>query len=150
DWLNGSALAIVVLLPATAWSLVCRGEPFRNLGFDEALTNNAHLTSTDTGFVSGNGLAVDLLPGWSVIQNGTVVTNVFFNEVPLDADYVALYDSNGNQRTADFPYVTQGKFALSATFSHSEPFELVQTGDIPEGARYLALFYGVNAFEVRL
>jgi hypothetical protein len=117
------------------------GAPFQNLGFDEANTNtsvfsNYPLSSGITPTLYGGGPAQDLLTGWQLFQNGTLLANLGYD---LRADEIA---PSLLSRDA-FPSV-QGKYALRLWLSDS----IAQRGDIPADASLITFQAGGLPFFV--
>src|SRR6516225_5880440 len=104
---------------------------FQNLDFDGALTNKANLVASPAGYSWGNGSASDLLPAWILTHGGEIVSNMTFNYLAPDVDSNALYDLNGTEETLHFPYPPDGCFALYLGFTHSQSYELTQSGELP-------------------
>jgi hypothetical protein len=139
--------------------------PFQNLDFDGALTNRANLEVSPPGwgtspsepglvwisYAFGLGSTSDLLPGWTLTHGGDLVTNMTFNLVPADVDYAVLYDVFGTGRRV-VPYPPEGGsgFALSLGFTHSQPYELTQSGELPGDVRFLSYDVVQDYFEVRV
>jgi hypothetical protein len=121
---------------------------FRNLEFDEASTNNVHFDvwTGDCGY--GHGFAADLLPGWTLLRDSEIITNVWFNTEPLDADYAAIFDQCV---VGSFPLNPQGKYALSYSFRHAQfVAQLTQIGQIPPNARYLSYIWALNPAQLNI
>ena len=135
---------------ASLWLFVqaAPGAPFRNLDFEEANTNT--LRSLPDAPTTWNGLPAlygpgeDLIPGWQFAEGttGTPSTSpVGFDYYPLRADfgYVTLVDHN-------YPLTTPvGRYSLAIVPNFvgagrpiSDPYSLVQVGDVPSDANSIS------------
>jgi hypothetical protein len=75
-----------------------------------------------------------------------------FNLVPGDGDYAVLYDVFGTEMGPRFPYPPEGNsgFALTLGFTHSQSYELTQSGELPTNTSFLSYRVAGDHFEVRL
>jgi hypothetical protein len=138
------SMKALVLLLFTRIMLVSLAGSFQNLDFDEASTNNANLFASPAGYSWGNGSASDLLPGWTLTHGGDLVTNLTFNIVPPDGDAATLYN------IAKFGCPPPAGFALLLGFTHSQSYELTQSGELPTNAMFLSYSVVGNYLEVRI
>ena len=98
------------LFLAVALSGDAFAQPFQNLGFEEANTDNLALTTSPDG-PSGSGPISDLLPFWQLFQGRTPVTALNLNVTPVAGPYVYLsLVTSGN---VQFGGVVEGRCALA-------------------------------------
>jgi hypothetical protein len=98
--------------------LSAQAAAFQNLNFDEARTNNLPIYDgqSDEGF----GSPEELFPGWQVYQGNSIITNIFYNTVPLGQSSARIVSA---ARDPDF---TEGKY--------SADFDNTMRGTVPNGA----------------
>ncbi len=127
------SLCLLLLL---AFGIVAaQGAPFRNLGFDEANTNNP-VAIIDLGWFWGT--PEDLLPGWEIAQKVVGV-----NAKPAGLDFISLYEPGV---IADLP--VEGRFSVGLLPPPGTSYTLSQSGDVPDGAR--AIHFLSSGVHVRL
>jgi hypothetical protein len=111
-------------------------EPFPNLDFERANTNNI---SYANGI--GSGLVADLLPGWQLLFNGIPQTSVQFDPNPQGLGS-GSYDAPSLVVIANPPppfyEVYGGIFWLEINARPSETFSLITRGDVPVWATRMA------------
>ena len=107
-----------------------------NLGFDEANTNNASFNAGGT-FPRGVGPITDLLPGWTIIHNGTPLTSLLINGFSSGVGEYATLLTPG--ATPAIGFEIEGPYALRLAGNYT----LLQEGDVPEGAQLIGYsFFG--------
>jgi hypothetical protein len=110
---------------------------FRNLGFDEANTNNV----TVGGYPDlGTGSVADLLPGWQLYFGDQQLsqTEFMFGD-PFDLSLVAVFGRS--LRDFYIPFELDGSYALyyQGYYPHTETFRLEQQGEVPVASPYLTI-----------
>ena len=135
------ALAIA-LLPSLSG-----GAPFRNLGFDEVNTNAVDFNA---GPVSGQGSTGELLPGWQLYHGDTPVTMMGFNFLPTTGDLATVFNHDPQSPWRAYPPI-DGRYGLCLQeVAGSEAYTLIQTGEIPEGTRFLSYFFIQNPMSLSI
>ncbi|MDA1276326.1 MAG: PEP-CTERM sorting domain-containing protein [Verrucomicrobia bacterium] len=125
---------LIAALLAVSAAASTKGGPLRNLGFEEAITNNVQFFTNFLGDVHGVGPITDLVPGWQVFQGTNAVTSIWFNgPVGGNGDIIVTLNDEGLR---GFPGVREGKFDLFVGGT-LRPLTLRQTGEIPADAGYL-------------
>lgn len=123
---------------AVATALAVEAQPFQNLGFEEANTNNTIFSETIRAdglgtVVFGIGPTEDLLPGWQLFKGSELVTSIGVNS------HSAFAGLPVNLNTPS----SEGAYELDFRFnSEDAPWSLVQRGDVPGNARYLSFKTG--------
>jgi hypothetical protein len=134
---------VAVLFGMTA----CRAEPFKNLDFELAQTNNV-VPFPEFAFPNGQGLLSDLLPGWSLSIGGTESSAFFLNGLALDGggasilsrEALGYYQSSLPELGSTlFPWGIEGKYGFADSIGAQSPMILSQTGDVPANARFIVL-----------
>lgn len=123
------------------------GAPFRNLGFDEAKTNDlivAWPNQTGYGYVS------NLLYGWEATSpNGNYISMGLDLYPPIDGSLlgpVSFLASITHSRGKGWPFLPEGKYELVISGFTS----ITQTGHVPSDAKYLTYRYTLGYFDVKL
>jgi hypothetical protein len=112
--------------------------PFANLDFDSGNTNNVVIITP--GYPAGYGKTTDLLPGWTVTQNGVVQARASLNAVVIGfGDGIGIFSREGEGHSfVNFQNIITGKFVLYVT-TGSSPFVLSQVGDVPPDVSQLRI-----------
>src|SRR5262249_11018177 len=119
-----ATLVLFCLVPITL------ADPFINLDFDSARTNNV-LGDRNVPYLSGLGPTAELLPGWTLSYNGQSRSLMGFNVYAIGgvAEFT-LFSQEGDWR-APLPVgkIRTGKYVFYAQTLQSPAF-LTQVGDI--------------------
>lgn len=107
---------------------------FRNIGFDEANTNNIELVDSPYG-PKGSGPASDLLPGWELTCGSNSVVSLDINVVPVGGPHLSLFGTG-----APFGNFVEGSYSLALS-DPSGPCFLTQRADVPADTRILNFKY---------
>ncbi len=113
---------------------------FYNLDFDQANTN--HLIDPN-GFANEKiGTAMDLLPGWSLLVDGSPYTgSVFYKSLRIGQPNIEYFPTPGD-------YAHDYFFTYGADFSqpNQHAWSMYQVGTIPAGAWQLLTFGGATLY----
>lgn len=114
--------------------------PFRNLGFEDAMTANVPA-------IQGSGPMTELLPHWQLFFGTSLETSVGFNLSTTGPNNATVFD-----RQSFFPFEPEGRFAFHSQFTGApfsgQPYSLVQRGEIPSDAQFLTYRISGNPFSV--
>ncbi|MCL5098229.1 MAG: hypothetical protein M1608_12020 [Candidatus Omnitrophica bacterium] len=109
-------------------------DPFQNLGFDDANTNN--MEAVDPAWGEGWGATADLLPGWNLLWGSKEEDSIGFNYSIPGLGYASLYNSNNpNWRHVEGQYALE----LYPDNYRNMPYSLTQIGDVPGEAKSITL-----------
>jgi hypothetical protein len=138
-----------LLVFGCGWAVITgsSGGEFRNLGFDEANTNN--VTVGGYPYV-GTGSVADLLPEWQLYRDNQQLsqTEFMFGD-PLDLSLVAVFGRS--LRDFYIPFESDGPYALYYQgYYPVEAFRLEQQGQVPAEHRYLTLREGYDSLPFRM
>ncbi len=137
------------LLCLTCGILPTAAQPFQNLGFDDANTNNV----TPAGGSGYHGPTSELLPGWQENFGSIMGLNLF----PVGGTmYDTLVTSNGTftpyNNLSDLGYPVSGLYHLQLGIWNPTgpflPYILSQVGDVPADARSIHFFTYGSPFEL--
>ncbi len=123
------------------------GAPFENLDFENAITNSLRDDPKYSGLI---GSVADLLPGWELFHGTNLVTSVSFNPPTF-----SIRIEGGAAITASgwgMPPL-EGNYSLSLLIPggfNPDPYTLIQRGDIPADAKFLAFTYRYLPFAVSI
>jgi hypothetical protein len=126
------------------------GAPFRNLGFDEAITDNVTFNPQFPG--TGVGPISDLLPGWDLLYGTTPLSSIGINLFTGEPNYASLFDRNNDYQAIP----VEGRYALGLTpgpgFNNGAiiQYTLTQTGDVPPGTKFIQFLDINNVLELRV
>lgn len=140
-------VTLFTLLAAT-FQLVAA--PFQNLDFESAMTNALVPVTPGLG-TGGTSLISDLLPGWQLYRGTNLLDTMGYNYFTSPFAFTGGATLIGRDYVEGFAFEEKLSLRLAVPGGlNPDPFILVQRGDIPEGARFLAFTYRWLPFTVSI